>query len=87
LKTEEVRTLEYTLNAKQVIALIWTLIAVVISFIVVFALGFPYNVLGVSYSSTWPVLVALFFGILLVITLPMYLFMALWQVLSKSDTA
>jgi hypothetical protein len=87
LKTGEVRILEFTINAKQLIAVIWTLIGIVLSLAIVFALGFPYSVLGLSYSTPWSILLALFFGLLLVITLPMYLFLALWQVLAKADTA
>lgn len=86
MKLGEVRILEFTINAKQLMAVIWTLIAIVLSLAIVFALGFPYS-LGFSYSTPWSILVALFFGLLLVITLPMYLFLALWQVLAKADTA
>jgi len=74
--------LEFTVNAKQLIAVFWSLIAVVLSLVMVFALGISFGT-----SVTWPTLVALFFGLLLVITLPMYLFMVLWQVLSKSEAA
>jgi hypothetical protein len=79
--------LEFTINVKQLIAVIWTLIAIVLSLAIVFALGFPYTVLGLSYGTPWPILLALFFGLLLVMTLPMYLFLALWQVLAKADNA
>jgi type VI protein secretion system component VasK len=78
----EVNILEFTVNAKQIIMLLWSLIAVVLSLVIVFNYGTLFGV-----SLTWPVLLALFFGLLLVIILPVYLFMALWQVLSKSDTA
>jgi type VI protein secretion system component VasK len=78
----EVKILEFTVNAKQIIMLIWSLIAIVLSLVIVFNYGTLFGV-----SLTWPVLLALFFGLLLVIILPVYLFMVLWQVLSKSDAA
>jgi hypothetical protein len=74
--------LEFTVNAKQIIMLIWSLIAIVLSLVIVFNYGTLFGV-----SVTWPVLLALFFGLLLIIILPVYLFMVLWHVLSKSDTA
>lgn len=80
---KEVKLLEFTISAKQLIASIWTLIAIVLSLIIVIAIGYYWSI---SSPSQW-ILVALFFGLLLVITLPVYLLLALWQVLSKSDTA
>jgi type VI protein secretion system component VasK len=74
--------LEFTVNAKQLIMVFWSLIAIVLSLVIVFNYGTLFGV-----SVTWPTLLALFFGLLLVIILPVYLFMVLWQVLSKSDTA
>lgn len=85
---EEVKILEITINAKQAIAAIWTLIAIAISLIVVFAMGFPYSFSGGNvsyYGPPWWMLVAAFFGVLLVITLPVYLLLALWGILSKSE--
>lgn len=77
--------LEFTITTKQLIASIWTLIAIVLSLIIVIAIGFPYYG-SYGYGSSQWILVALFFGLLLVITLPVYLLLALWQVLAKSDT-
>lgn len=77
--------LEFTITTKQLIASIWTLIAIVLSLIIVIAIGFPYYGIYGYGTSQW-ILVALFFGLLLVITLPVYLLLALWQVLAKSDT-
>jgi hypothetical protein len=74
--------LEFTVNAKQLIAVFWSMIAVVLSLAIVFYWGAFFDT-----SITWPTQVALFFGLLLVITLPVYLFMAIWQVLSKSESA
>lgn len=81
---EEVRILEITVNAKQVIAAVWTFIAIAISLIVVLAMGFPYSILG-YYSLPWWILVVAFFAVLLVITLPVYLLLALWGMVSKSE--
>jgi hypothetical protein len=74
--------LEFTVNAKQLIVVIWSLIAVVLSLVIVFALGSSWYI-----SATWSTLLALFFGLLLIIILPMYLFMVVWHVLSKSEAA
>jgi hypothetical protein len=72
--------LEFTINAKQLIAVLWSLIAIVLSLVIVSSLGTYWGIL-----VTWPTLVALFFGLLLLIILPMYLFMVVWQLLSKSE--
>ncbi|MGD0496374.1 MAG: hypothetical protein ABSB28_10135 [Candidatus Bathyarchaeia archaeon] len=78
--------MEISINAKQIIAVVWTIIAFVISLIIVLALGYPtsgtYNVFG----GPWQYLVALFFGLFLVITVPVYLLIALWHIVSKWDT-
>jgi len=80
--------LEFTVNVKQGIAIIWTLIAIVISLILVLSIGYtciyPYS----GYASIpWQLSVGLFFGLLLVITLPIYLFLVLWQALAKAETS
>jgi hypothetical protein len=80
LSVEEVRILEITINTKQVIALIWTFIAVVISLIVVLAMHVlpPDNV-------PWWLTIAAFFGVLLVITLPVYLLIAVWAITTRYE--
>jgi hypothetical protein len=70
---------EISINTKQAIAILWTLFAFGLSLAVVLTLGASY------YGSAWQMLVALFFGLMLVITLPVYLLLALWQITSKSD--
>lgn len=72
--------MEFTINSKQVIVIAWTLIAAAISLIVVATIASP-------YYSPWQLSVALFFGLLLVMTLPVYLLIALWQMLSKSEAS
>jgi len=80
--------LEFTVNAKQVIVILWTLIAIVLSLIVVLTIGYPYIYPYSGYVCTsWQLLVGLFFGLLLVISLPIYLLMVLWQALAKSETS
>ena len=77
--------LEFTVNVKQGIAIIWTLIAIVLSLILVLTIGYPYIY---PYSGIpWQLSVGLFFGLLLVITLPIYLFLVLWQALAKAETS
>jgi hypothetical protein len=79
---------EFSINVKQGIAVIWTIIAFVISLIIVLALGFPtYSTYGSVFGGPWQWLVALFFGLFLVITVPVYLLIALWHIVSKWDSA
>jgi hypothetical protein len=71
---------EISINAKQIIALIWTMVALVISIVVVFAMYIQ------GPDGPWYYLVALFFGLFLVITVPVYLLVALWHIVSKWDS-
>jgi uncharacterized membrane protein len=80
-----VKVLEITINAKQLIAIVWTVIAIVVSVIVVLAIGFFPNSWFVA-SWPWWALIATFFGVWLIIVLPVYLFIALWGVTSNSAT-
>jgi len=70
--------LEITINAKQIVLAIWTLIAIAISLIIVLGIGLV--------NPPWWVLVAAFFGVVLVITLPVYLLVAAWGMVSKSES-
>ena len=87
LNVEEVRILEITINIKQAIAIVWTLIAIALSLIVVLAMGLPYSILGSAYVSAvpWWLMIAAFFGVFLVITLPVYLLIALWGITSRDE--
>ncbi|MGA3192841.1 MAG: hypothetical protein ABSD73_10080 [Candidatus Bathyarchaeia archaeon] len=78
--------MEISINAKQIIAVIWTIIAFVISLVIVLALGFPAAGTSNVFGGPWQYLVALFFGLFLVITVPVYLLIALWHIVSKWDT-
>jgi len=84
LKIKEVKLLEFTINAKQAIVILWTIISIILSLIVVLTIGLPY---APYYYSPWQLLVGLFFGLLLVMTLPIYLLIALWQALAKSESS
>jgi heme/copper-type cytochrome/quinol oxidase subunit 2 len=68
---------EISINTKQAIALIWTIVAFGLSLAVVLT----------ADRGPWWMLLVMFFGIMLVITLPVYLLLALWQVVTKSDNA
>jgi uncharacterized membrane protein len=81
----EVKVLEITINAKQLIAIAWTMIAIVLSVIVVLAIGFFPNSWFVT-GWPWWALIATFFGVWLIIVLPVYLLIALWGVTSNSAT-
>ncbi len=80
--------MEVTVNTKQAIAVVWTLIAIALSLIVVLAMGLPSTVLGVSYSTgvPWWLTTAAFFAVFLVITLPVYLLIALWAIAAKPES-
>jgi hypothetical protein len=71
--------MEVTVNIKQASALVWTLIAVALSLIVVLAMGFDYSMMP------WWVIIAAFFAVFLVITLPVYLLIALWSIVAKPE--
>ena len=82
-------TLEITVNTKQVIAVVWTLIAIVLSLIIVLGMAFPYSVIGggTYYAGVpWWMIIAAFFAVLLVITLPVYLLIALWALVTRSES-
>jgi hypothetical protein len=81
-----VKILEITINTKQAVLAIWTLIAIAVSLIIVLGMGFPFAFFGVSSGPPWWLLVAAFFGVLLIITLPVYLLVAVWGMLSKSES-
>jgi uncharacterized membrane protein len=74
--------MEITVNARQVIAVIWTIIAIAISLIVVLGMGFPTTFLGGSFiaGAPWWLMVAAFFGAFLIITVPVYLLIAIWGI-------
>jgi hypothetical protein len=73
---------EFSINIKQAIAIIWTLFAFGLSLALVLTTNVTYG-----YASSWQMQVALFFVLMLIITLPAYLLLALWQIMSKSDNA
>lgn len=86
---EEVIVLEITINAKQVIAVVWTLIAIVLSLIIVLGMALPYSIIGggTYYAGVpWWMIIAGFFGALLVITLPVYLLIVLWALVTRSES-
>jgi uncharacterized membrane protein len=83
-----VRILEITINAKQMIAVIWTLIAIVLSLLVTLATGLPNSIIGSGVSTSpapWWAMIAVFFGVLLLVTLPVYLLIALWALATKPE--
>lgn len=78
--------MEFSINVKQGIAIVWTVIALIISLIITIAIGWPTSsTLGSIFPAPWEWLVVLFFGLFLVLTIPVYLLIALWQIVSKSD--
>jgi hypothetical protein len=77
---------EFSINVKQGIAIVWTIIAVIISLIITIAIGWPTSsTLGMIFPAAWQWLVVLFFGLFLVMTIPVYLLIALWAIVSRSD--
>jgi len=75
-----VKVLEITINAKQVIAAVWTMIAIVISLI--FGLGWLLD----KNPLPWYILMALLFGVFLVVALPVYLLLALWAIATRPES-
>jgi len=78
--------LEITINTRQAIAIIWTIIAIVISLIVDLGMGIPSVLTGTTFAGApWWFIVAAFFGIFLLVTLPVYLLLALWGLAARPD--
>ena len=78
--------MEFSINVKQGIAIVWTVIAVIISLLITIAVGWPTSsTLGMIFPAAWEWLVVLFFGLFLVMTIPVYLLIALWHIVSKWD--
>ncbi len=75
--------MEITINTKQVVAAVWTMIAIVISLIVVLAMGLPSTIFA---SPPWWFMVAAFFGVFLVVTLPVFLLIALWAIATRPES-
>jgi hypothetical protein len=80
--------MEITINTRQAIAFVWTLIAIVISLIVVFGMGFPAAALSgtIFAGAPWWFMVIAFFGVFLIITLPVYLLLALWGLAVRPES-
>lgn len=75
--------MEITINSKQMIAFIWTIIAIAISLAVVLSpIGYYYGYYG---FGPWQYSLLLFFGSLLIMTLPVYLLIALWAIVAKNS--
>jgi hypothetical protein len=54
--------MEITINLKQTFALVWIVIAIMLSLIVVLAMGWPYSFFGSYYSVVpWLLMIAAFF--------------------------
>jgi hypothetical protein len=81
-----VKVLEITLNTKQVIAAVWTMIAIALSLIVVLAMGLPSALGGTIFAGApWWFMIAAFFGVFLLITLPVFLLIALWAIATRPE--
>jgi hypothetical protein len=69
-------TVKIAINTKQAIAIVWTLVAIPLALIVTLATGLPNSIIGNSASTSpapWWAMIAVFFGFLFLITLPVYL--------------
>jgi hypothetical protein len=69
-----VRALRFSINLKQLVAIVWTVISMAVSLAVALSLGFSLT------STPWQLSLAGFFALLLVMILPAYLLIALWHV-------
>jgi hypothetical protein len=79
---EEVTMVEISINTKQAIALIWTLFAFALSLAIALSIN-----MFISAALQWWELIAIFFGLFLIITIPVFLLLALWQIMSKWENA
>ncbi len=79
--------MEFSINVKQAIAVVWTIIALIISLVIVLAIGWPtFGTVSAIFPAGWQWLVVLFFGLFLVMTIPVYLLIALWHIVSKWES-
>ena len=79
--------MEFSINAKQAVAIIWTIIAIIISLIVTLAMGNPsFGTVEGVFAAPWQWLIVLFFGLILIITVPVYLLIVLWHIASRWET-
>jgi hypothetical protein len=76
-KLREVGILKFSMNSKQLIAAVWTLISIAVSLAVVLSLGSSLPL------GSWQLPLGLFFAVLLVMVLPAYLLIALWQITAE----
>ena len=74
--SERPRLMQLSINSKQLVAIVWTLISIAISLSVALSLNFSIR------SSSWQLPLGLFFALLLVMILPAYLLIALWQMMA-----
>jgi magnesium-transporting ATPase (P-type) len=72
--SERARMLEFSVNSKQMIAIVWTLISIALSLSVGISMGFSIQ------SGLWQLPLGMFFVLLLIMILPVYLFIALWEI-------
>ena len=80
--------MEFSINVKQAVAVIWTAIALIISLVIVLAIGWStFGTVSAIFPAGWQWLVVLFFGLFLVMTIPVYLLIALWHIVSKWDSS
>ena len=80
--------MEFSINVKQAVAVIWTIIALIMSLIIVLAIGWPtFGTVSAVFQVGWQWLIVLFFGLFLVMTVPVYLLIALWHIVSKWDSS
>lgn len=74
--------MKITINAAQGAALVWSIIALALALIVVLPSGFVETFFGptaANYLNYWYIVVALFFAVYLIVTLPVYLAIAVWE--------
>jgi len=79
---------EISINGKQIIAIIWSLVAITIALIVVLSMGSTtFAEFGGFLGAEWEWMIVLFFGLVLIITIPVYLLLVLWSFVSRSETS
>jgi ABC-type glycerol-3-phosphate transport system permease component len=69
-----VRALRFSINLKQLVAVVWTVISMAVSLTVALSLGFSLT------PTPWQLSLAVFFALLLVMILPAYLLITLWHI-------
>jgi ABC-type glycerol-3-phosphate transport system permease component len=74
---EGATAMRFSINLRHQVVIVWTLISIVVSVAVALSLGFSLE------FTPWQLSFVMFFALLLVMILPAYLLIALWDIMDE----